>query len=114
MPEAILLAQKQTGTQYRPLSRYPSTTRDVSFRFDAPVPYEQLTGVVRTAIEAHEGTVIDFNPVSIYTPDGSDQMTISLRLTVTPYDKTLSSDEANAIVEEIGSEVVDQLGASIV
>ncbi len=96
--EEVLVQNRQT---YRPLSRYPSVTQDVSLTVPSDTAYET---VFRSAygIASEEGLDVRVVPVSIYQPEeNSTTKTITLRLTFMSYDKTLSDKNIAPIMRRI-------------
>ncbi len=97
---------------YTPLSRYPSTERDVCYQVSGDTYY----GALRRAAESYtNGDVyIGVGTVDIYKAENTDTKNITLRFTITPKAKTLSSADANAIVDDISQEVIAKTGAVII
>jgi phenylalanyl-tRNA synthetase beta chain len=111
-PRALLKATESAGNLYRPLSRYPSTERDVCFQVDSSVRYAEIFAA---ASEGKTDAVeVSVSPLDIYQPEGSDTKNVTLRFVLTPYDKTLASEEANKIVDAISKNVIETVKASII
>lgn len=92
-----------TDPSYRPLSRYPSVTQDISLRVAADVTFEAVAGAVKTAVNDAEFTV-DITPLAIYQPtDDTSTRTYSFRLQVTSHDRTLREDEVTALLDKVGA-----------
>ena len=91
---------------YRPLSRYPSVSQDVSIRVSGNQRYDEVFEAVEKATEATDLTV-DVRPVSIYQPEDDPQAkTISFRLTFTSYDRTLSDKDISPIIKRLEQTVL--------
>ena len=91
---------------YRPLSRYPSVSQDVSIRVSGNQRYDEVFEVVGKTAEATDLTV-DVRPVSIYQPEDDPQAkTISFRLTFTSYDRTLSDKDISPIIKRLEQTVL--------
>ena len=91
-----------TDPRYRPLSRYPSITQDISLRVAHDVPFEAVGSSIKNAIDDAEYT-IDITPLAIYQPtDDVSTRTYSFRLHVTSYDRTLREDEVTALLDTVG------------
>ena len=99
------------GMQYRPLSRYQSVQRDVSFVVARDVTYAT---VAEAAAGDVDDTQVTLEPVSIYQPDESDERTITLRFTLTPARATLTADAATTIIDTISARVVAATDAKVV
>ncbi|MDB5165863.1 MAG: Phenylalanine-tRNA ligase beta subunit [Candidatus Saccharibacteria bacterium] len=98
---------------YAPLSKYPGSERDICFQVARSTPYAD---VVRVAAEAanHETIDCSIQPVDIYQPDVGDTKNITLRLTFTSQQKTLSGDEVTALVKAVTDRVVAELSAVVI
>lgn len=103
----------QVSPTYRPLSRFPSVTQDVTLRASADVAYQDLAQAVITAADtAADNRLVEVKPVSIYQPaDDSDQLTTTFRVTLTDYEQTLTEDAASHVVRAIVDAAADQYGA---
>lgn len=110
---ADLLTDK--AASYRPLSRFPSVTQDVSIKLDESVSYKELVTVVEQTLEPVRSTLeIAYEPIGIYKPDGSAHKTTTLRLRVTSHEATLSDRDVRSIVETLGQNVEATLHGTIV
>ncbi len=96
--EKAFLAARQT---YQPLSRYPSVTQDVSLTVPTEIAYETVFEKVSASAE-HDMMQAKITPVSIYQSDAqSTTKTITLRLTFTSDEKTLSDKDIAPIMQNI-------------
>ena len=113
LPEAIELALEKKENNYKPLSKYPSTDRDICFQVSRDVQYNDITTAVSAALATQtlESIVI---PVDIYQPEEGTSKNITVRLKLTSHEKTLSGDEANEVVNSVVTEVVKSTGARVV
>ncbi len=105
---------RTTGSQYVPLSRYPSVQRDVSFRIDTDVNYADVYDALSLEVFTNNEQRITAEPLDIYQADGADSKTITLRITMTPYTKTLESDGVATLLEKLTTSVVNATGAQVV
>lgn len=98
---------------YKPLSKYPSTSRDISFKVTSDVTYGAITTLARKGLEDIEvDTVI--TPGDIYQAQGEPTKSVTISVTLTSHHKTLSSDEANAIVDKLATAVTQGVGAEVI
>ncbi len=103
--QGLLDASSAAKDGYTPLSRYPSVTQDISLR----VPVASEFGTVFTAAKkgCQEGqaaeTSMTLSTLGVYQPEGSDTKTITLRLRVASYEKTLTDDEAGKYLDAIAA-----------
>ena len=96
--EKAFMTARQT---YQPLSRYPSVSQDISLTVPTEATYEAVLKKVRTNAVS-DNINIKITPVSIYQSDEYSTMkTITLRLTFTSHDKTLSDKDIAPIMRAI-------------
>lgn len=113
LPEAILLAVNQAAPKYTPLSRYQGTDRDVCFRVDESVSYAQLIQEASVVLAATDiETVI--SPVDIYQAPDDSKKNITIRIKMTAHDRTLTSDEAAGLMNQVIAQVVEQTSAVVI
>lgn len=112
----IMNAYRANRKGYRPLSRYPSTTQDVSFKMDKDISYATLLSAVELATgKTDDSLEVDLQPVAVYQADDDHlTKTITLRFKFTNHDKTLTDKETAALVQKITKRAVDAVGAEIV
>ncbi|MBB1558520.1 phenylalanine--tRNA ligase subunit beta [Candidatus Saccharibacteria bacterium] len=98
---------RDTVVHYQPISRYPTTTRDISIQTSIEVTYDELVQAVLSAMtRASETypdvTIRDLTPLSIYkaTPDASHQTT-TFRLTLSSSQATLSAERVRSIIRTV-------------
>lgn len=92
---------------YQPMSRYPTTARDISIQTSTAITYDELMQAVSSAMaRASETypdvTIRDLTPLSIYkaTPDASHQTT-TFRLTLSSSQATLSAERVRSIIRTV-------------
>jgi phenylalanyl-tRNA synthetase beta chain len=112
-PRALHTASQTTGNSYQPLSKYPSTERDVCFQVAQIVRYDQLKQTTEEGLR-FSGLDSIVTPLDIYQPDDGDTKNITLRIRLTPSDRTLNGDEVTAIMKQVTDHVVGQLNATVV
>lgn len=112
-PRALLRAAEAAGTGYAPLSRYPSTERDVCYQVTAETQYAAIHKAAMAAAVSDD-VRIDITALDIYQAEGSATKNVTLRYALTPFAKTLSSDEANALVGAISDSVIAATHATII
>ena len=86
---------------YVPLSRFPSTSRDISLKGDKT--FTEIDAVVRSVIDGATGAItVHYQLLTIYQPDNkAADKTTTIRLTFTSYDKTLTDKDVAPIVSAI-------------
>lgn len=111
-----LLAQPRDKQTYRPLSRFPSTSRDVSLRALRDVSYAELYHVVQAAVGESAGDIIvTIEPRAIFQPANDHSIkTTTFRLRMTHYERTLTDADAKPIVDRVATMALAKLGAECV
>jgi phenylalanyl-tRNA synthetase beta chain len=112
-PRALHKVSAAAPIGYTPLSRYPSTERDICFQVAADVPYD---AVESAALEGLEVANIDttVKPLDIYQPEAGDTKNVTLRILISPRTATLTGSETAAIMQKLADHVTSKLGATIV
>jgi len=113
-PRALHKISAAAEQDYRSISRYPSTQRDVTFRVSGDVLFTDVYSAA-TSVSSEE-TVITAKPLGIYVSEDSRDKNITLRFTIEPQSKTLTSEEANQLVDQISQKVVtdEKIGCATV
>ena len=112
MAALLGLAQKAEPS-YQPLSRYPSIDRDISLKVSKSLNFSQVQKALETAFKK---TALHFSiePTHIYVPENSQSKHVTFRVKMTPYETTLTNEQANAIVRAATDEVRATVDAEIV
>lgn len=108
-----LHGSSKTHAEYQPLSRYPSTQRDICYKVSKDLPYVKLAETISAALNAH-GIESAFAPIDIYQQEGSDTKNITIRVTLTSHERTLKNDEITAILTAVSDEVIRAVGAEVI
>lgn len=113
LPEAIAIAQHKIATTYTPLSRFPSSERDICFQVVQAISYQQI---IEAAHGALSGIAVKstLDPIDIYQPNDDATKNVTIRFTFTARNKTLTGDEVSDFVAQICTAVVAQTDATIV
>lgn len=112
-PRALLEVAQKVGQRYRPLSRYPGTERDICFQVAQDLPYGQLYAAASAATEK-TGLITTVDPVDIYKAEGADTKNITLRIKLTSYEKTMTAEEVNEVIQSVIDEVVKATDGKVV
>ena len=102
------------NSHYQPLSRYPSTTRDISLKVPSAVKYQQL---LQTLDEVVRGVAMEvrIEPLTIYqSEDDVVQKTMTWRLTFTSHARTLVDRDIAPVMQQIERAAKDAWGAEVV
>ena len=96
-----------TVVHYQPISRYPTTARDISIQTSTEVTYDELmqavsSAMIRASKTYPDITIRDLTPLSIYkaTPDASHHTT-TFRLTLSSSQATLSAERVRSIIRTV-------------
>ena len=98
---------------YRPLSRYPSTTRDISLKMQSAVDYASVYACAEEVAKKHRELQISITPIAIYQPKGDDSTkTITLSVKFTSAERTLADKDTAPIIEEIAAMAAEEFDAA--
>lgn len=110
---APLLAQASGNVaagRYRSLPRFPKVEQDVCLRVPATAAYGSVFGFIQKSLQesrpAH--TYMNLAPIDIYQrPDDKEYKQITLRLSLTSYERTLTDEEVSKLLDHV-AEVAKQ------
>jgi phenylalanyl-tRNA synthetase beta chain len=108
-----LCAAQGTGSSYTPISKYPSTSQDITLRVDRDVSYAKLDGAVSEALEAcrpHD-VVLKCEPQAIYVSDDGSTQNITFRITATSNQRTLETKAVNLILDDTARQLAQSINA---
>ena len=98
---------------YRPLSRYPSTTRDISLKMQSAVDYASVYACAEEVAKKHRELQIIITPIAIYQPKDDDSTkTITLSVKFTSAERTLADKDTAPIIEEIAAMAAEEFDAA--
>ncbi|MBB1563861.1 hypothetical protein HG434_001165, partial [Candidatus Saccharibacteria bacterium] len=101
-------------SHYQPLSRYPSTTRDISLKVPSAVKYQQLLQTLDEVVR-DVAMEVRIEPLTIYqSEEDVAQKTITWRLTFTSLARTLADKDIAPVMQQIERVAKDAWGAEIV
>lgn len=104
---------KNIGDSYHPLSKFPSTRRDISIEIDSAVSYKDVLNVVKNSLQKQDDEFISIRLVDIYRAKDSSFKTITLNISMTNYNRTLTATDASRIIENINKAISVKLNGSI-
>lgn len=111
--DALGAAVEQVTPGYKPLSRFPGTERDICFQVGQDVTYWQIIAATKEALQATE-LETDVLPVDIYQGRGESTKNITVRIKMAAYDRTLTSEEANGVIDGVIARVVERTAAHVI
>jgi phenylalanyl-tRNA synthetase beta chain len=110
---ALFEGTEQVKPSYQPVGKYPGTTRDVCFQVDQAVAYGQISDIIEIELsKAKLETTLE--PVDIYQPKDKLSKNITFRIGLASRDHTLTSDDANKVVDKISDAVVKATDAKVI
>ena len=98
---------------YRPLNRYPSTTRDISLKMQSAVDYASVYACAEEVAKKHRELQIGITPIAIYQPKDDDSTkTVTLSVKFTSAERTLADKDTAPIIEEIAAMAAEEFDAA--
>jgi phenylalanyl-tRNA synthetase beta chain len=109
----LFAAYTAVGNAYTVDSKYPSIARDVCFNVNASMAYAQIVDTIDSELSRVEW-ISSVSPVDIYQSDDVSTKNITVRISFTARDKTLSSDAVAGTIDAICKKVISVTNATIV
>ena len=112
-PAQLMDALKVASAAYQPLAKYPRTSQDISFKVPGSLDYAAVSGLASKVLAAsatehgYEWTV---EPLDIYESD-SGAKHVALRVVLWHAERTLTSKEVGAVLDELAGEAKAKLKA---
>ncbi|MGH7931240.1 MAG: hypothetical protein ACREQV_26010, partial [Candidatus Binatia bacterium] len=101
----LLHQARSAASSYRPLSKYPGTGKDMTLRVTSDMQYEEIVSAIDEVLK-HESLETGIKPIDIYqSDDDTEHKNITLRLTLTDHQKTITTERANAIVAKAAAAI---------
>ncbi|MDR0957279.1 MAG: phenylalanine--tRNA ligase subunit beta [Candidatus Nomurabacteria bacterium] len=99
---------------YKPVPKFPGTTRDICFQVADKISFAEVDGLLRDNLsELPDGFVWKIQPVDIYAPENSLK-NITLRVEFYDYNKTIDAKFIGKVIEKIAKNAEEKLGAKII
>jgi len=103
---------KNREHNYRPLSRFPSISQDISLRSSVEISHDELLRAVRQCLDGPKNLHCQVQTLGIYQPkDDAAIKTTTFRLTFTSYQQTLTDAEVKPIMDNIATAALTKLDA---
>jgi phenylalanyl-tRNA synthetase beta subunit len=114
LTEGIALALEHKKSSYSPISRFPSSERDICFQVTSDVKYRQIFQSAMDVLEKNQFEVV-VTPVDIYQSDSdSSTKNVTVRIKLTSHDRTLTGDDVNSVIEAVATKVCADTGAVVI
>lgn len=98
---------------YRPLPKFPGTSRDLTLQVDQAVAYAEVAQVIASVL-SDSSLESDFELTDIYQARDSTAKRLTFRLHLTDLDKTITAEQANHLVDHLAEQASRQLQAQVV
>ena len=104
---------KDTDTSnYVAVSRFPKVEQDITLRVPAELPYGDLASAVTESLYQLENTHFTLSPLDIFQKsDDTTHKQVSFRLSISSYDRTLTAEEVNKLLDDAAAKVKTTLQA---
>jgi phenylalanyl-tRNA synthetase beta chain len=96
------LMQAEPAEGYVPLPRFPRVTQDISLSVPAELAYADLFNFMEAELKKvyPDNVMAELGPMDIYMEEGGKRKHITLRLTITSYERTLTDQEVNLLLDQ--------------
>lgn len=108
----LLLLSDGSESPYVALPRFPKVEQDISLKVPADVSYSELFDFMQQNVQTTAKSAFWFAPLDIYQ-DSKDatHKHITLRFTIASYERTLTSEEVNTMLDKAASDAKEKFGA---
>lgn len=110
---AMFEVYKLLEPTYSAVGKYPGTERDVCFQVADNITYAQIVDLVKAKL-LDTKLETEIRPVDIYKAEDSTTKNITIRISLTSSDHTLTSDEANGVISSVAKVVVEATDAKVI
>lgn len=101
---------KTAQSHYEPLSRYPSTSQDITLRVSDDAPYVSVENVLNSVLATTE-YLSDITPLSVFKKEGESFKNVSFNIVLSHQGHTLTTEEASKVLEDISWAAHEQVDA---
>jgi phenylalanyl-tRNA synthetase beta chain len=113
LPEAIAIALNNKAVAYTPLSRYPSSERDICFQVEQSVVHSEIIDIAKNTLSGVE-LLTEISPLDIYQPQDGTTKNVTIRIKLTANNRTLAGQEVSDVIEQVTVAICEQLGATVI
>jgi phenylalanyl-tRNA synthetase beta chain len=112
-PEGLLDAVSQLKPAYTPISRYPSTERDICFQVASDEQYGRIIELVEGSLKQTDlETAV--SPVDIFQAAEALTKNVTIRLKLTSHRRTLTGEEVASVIANVSRDVVREISAHVI
>ena len=111
----LSLVSKIKKSHYRPLSKYPSISQDITVKATTETPFSEIQRVINESILASaKGVEVVIQPRGAYQPESKDFRTTTFHVEYTSFERTLKDEDVLPIASAIEAAVTAELRAEII
>jgi len=103
----------KTDFDYQPVSKYPSTERDLCFKVENDINYEKIINSIRKTLD-ESGLNYEISPIDIYQAESSSTKNITVRIKLNSYNQTLTNSDIRLVIDKVVGSVHASTGAILV
>lgn len=109
----VLESVDVVGFQYRPLSKYPGTERDICFQVNQDVSYQSTVDPARLILNG-TGLITTVRPLDMYQANEGNVKNITVRIGLTSYDRTMTNEEVTLVINKVIEEVTKATDGKVI
>ncbi len=112
--DLALMLQESSESPYVQLPRFPKVEQDICLKVDAGLAYAELTEFVWQHLDEHRPDSVyhTLTPVDIYQrEDDASHKQITLRLSMASYERTLTDEEVNTLLDQVAQAAREKFAA---
>ncbi len=112
--DLTLLRANMVETGYSPIGTFPKTQADITLAVDQKVPFADLLGCLRgqlTTEQSEHGYQYRVSPRNIYQAEGANKVHYTFRVWLWHPNKTLKTEEVNAVTDRLADKSKCELKA---
>lgn len=95
-----LYNSKNNKLKFKPIPKYPSTEKDITFQVEFNRPFEVIFDRINSALAA-ESVNSEVTPIDIYAPENKSFKNVTVRIKLTNLDSTITNNQANEIIDRV-------------
>ncbi len=111
--EDILKALQAVSNNYKPLSRYPGTSQDITLQVSSETSFSTVQKAIEAVLKDVE-IEWSLTPTGVYQPENGTTKNITFHIQLTNHEKTITRDEANKIIDAVATKVSKKLSAKVI
>lgn len=107
-----LLAGLPTGSTYKALPRFPKVDQDITLKVSSDQSYGQVYKELGAELRgaAPSNCLVEVNALDIYQKDDKSKH-LTFRLSISSYERTLTAQEVNKLLDQVGDKLKTKINA---